>query len=158
MRFPRQPGAKLIPSFASLLLATTFALADVARTGPTPDVPLPDFGASALRLFGALALVLSLFFGGVWVYRNWRHLAARRGQQPRLQVLEARPLGGRHAVYVIAYEEQRFLIASSPAGLSFLANLPPSTPAPERAAEASRETAGAGSAFHESLRAILNRQ
>lgn len=155
MKFPRPPGATWRCSCAGLLISSALAFADTARSGPTPDVPLPDFGASALRLLGALALVLSLFLGGVWLYRNWRQLGARGGQRPRLQVMEARSLGGRQAIYVIGYEGQRFLVGSSPAGLSFLANLPLAAES-----ESAGETAGAPvprPSFQESLLAILNR-
>ena len=37
-----------------------------------------------------------------------------------MNVLETRSLGGRQAIYVIGYEQERFLIASSPAGVNFL--------------------------------------
>jgi flagellar biogenesis protein FliO len=33
-------------------------------------------------------------------------------------------LGGRHAVYVLGYEQQRFLISASPSGVSLLSHLP----------------------------------
>ncbi|HYG33441.1 MAG TPA: flagellar biosynthetic protein FliO, partial [Clostridia bacterium] len=48
---------------------------------------------------------------------------------PKLNVLEVRSLGPRHALYVIGYEQQRFLLSSAPTGISMLANLPPATEA-----------------------------
>jgi flagellar biogenesis protein FliO len=39
-------------------------------------------------------------------------------------VLECRSLGGRHAIYVIGYEQQRFLISSSQGGVNLLSHLP----------------------------------
>jgi flagellar biogenesis protein FliO len=88
---------------------------------------LPDTAPSILRVFGALALVLGLFLGGAWVFRNWQRLAVR-GQGPRLNVLEVRSLGGRQALYVVGYEEQRFLLASVPTGISLLTHLPAAEP------------------------------
>jgi flagellar biogenesis protein FliO len=84
---------------------------------------MPDVGLSLIRVLGALALVLGIFLGGVWLFRNWQRLVIHRGRAPRLNVLEVRSLGGRHALYVVGYEQERFLIASSPAGVSLLSHL-----------------------------------
>ena len=104
-----------------------FALSAHAQTNytalPSPP-PLPDASASFLRVMGALALVIGLFLGLVWLFKNWQRLAVQRGRAPKLNVLECRSLGGRHAVYVIGYEQQRFLISSSPGGVNFLSHLP----------------------------------
>lgn len=73
---------------------------------------------------GSLALVLGLFLGGVWVFKNWRRLAQPGRQQPRLNILESRSLGGRQAILVVGYEKQRFLIAAAPTGVNLLTHLP----------------------------------
>jgi flagellar biogenesis protein FliO len=88
---------------------------------------LPEVGLSAIRALGALALVLAVFFGGVWLFRNGQRLAWRKTGIPRLSILESRPLGNRFALYVVGYEQQRMLIGSSPAGISLLSQLPPAT-------------------------------
>ena len=85
---------------------------------------LPDTGASILRVLGALALVISLFLGGVWLFCNWQRLAIRKGGAPRLNVLEVKSLGQRQAIYVVGYQQQRILLASSPAGITLLTHLP----------------------------------
>jgi flagellar biogenesis protein FliO len=85
---------------------------------------LPHAGLSLLRVAGSLALVLALFFGGVWLFKNWQRMAVGRGRSLKLHVLEARPLGPRQALYVVGYEQQRFLVASSPAGVALLTRLP----------------------------------
>ncbi len=87
-------------------------------------IALPSAGPSLLRVLGALALVLGLFLGGAWFLRNGRRLALSRGKAARLRVLESRSLGGRHGVFVVGYDEQRFLLASSPAGIQLLSHLP----------------------------------
>jgi flagellar biogenesis protein FliO len=109
---------------ALALLAAEAALAETtnATMALTPD--LPDVGASLLRVFGALALVIALFLAGVWLLRNWQRLTVRPGGAPRLNILEVRSLGGRHALYVVGYEQERFLLASSPAGVNLLSHLP----------------------------------
>jgi len=77
-----------------------------------------------LRMGGALALVIGLFLTGVWFYKNWQRLALRRGALPKLNVLEVKSLGPRQAIYVVGYEQQRLLLASSPAGIALLSHLP----------------------------------
>ena len=89
-----------------------------------PALPTPDVGMSLLRVMGALVLVLGIFLAGVWLFRNWQRLAVRRGRAPKLNVLEIRSLGGRQSIYVVGYEQERFLLASSPAGVNFLTHLP----------------------------------
>ncbi len=85
---------------------------------------LPGAGASILRVMGALVLVISLFLGGVWLFRNWQRLAVRKGRAPNLNVLEVKSLGQRQAIYVVGYQQQRILLASSPAGITLLTHLP----------------------------------
>src|SRR5262249_58729891 len=85
---------------------------------------LPDAGLSLLRVVGSLGLVLALFFGAVWCFKNWQRLAAQKGRAPKLRVLEVRSLGHRQALYLIACEQQRLLVASSPAGVTLLTHLP----------------------------------
>jgi flagellar biogenesis protein FliO len=84
----------------------------------------PDMIGPALRMAGALALVIGLFLTGVWVFKNWQRFAFRRGTLPKLNVLEVKSLGPRQAIYVIGYEQQRMLLASSPAGIALLSHLP----------------------------------
>jgi flagellar biogenesis protein FliO len=110
-----------------------FALTAGAETNSAvaPLVPpsLPDTPVSFFRVMGALALVIGIFLGGVWLFKNWQRLAIQRGRAPKLSVLECRSLGGRHAIYVIGYEQERYLIASSPGGVNLLSHLPASAEA-----------------------------
>jgi flagellar biogenesis protein FliO len=96
-------------------------------TNSVPLTPLPDVGFSVLRVFGALVLVLAVFFAGVWLYKNWQRFAAQQsGARSRLHILEAKPLGNRQILYVIAYDRQRMLVASSPNGVALISPLPES--------------------------------
>ncbi|HEY5234476.1 MAG TPA: flagellar biosynthetic protein FliO [Verrucomicrobiae bacterium] len=88
---------------------------------------LPDASISFIRVLGALALVIGLFLGGVWFFKNWQRFSIQRGRAPKLNVLETRSLGGRHAIYVVGYNHERFLISSSPGGVNFLSHLPSAT-------------------------------
>ena len=110
--------------FAFFVLDSAFAQTNSAATSFNPNLSSPDIGAALLRVLGALVLVLGIFFAGVWLVRNWQRLAVRQGRAPKLNVLEIRSLGGRQAIYVVGYEQERFLLASSPAGVNFLTHLP----------------------------------
>jgi flagellar biogenesis protein FliO len=81
-------------------------------------------GASLLRVTGALVLVIAVFLAGVWLFKNWQRLTLRNGTAPKLRVLEVRSLGQRQAIYVVGYEQQRMLLASSSAGVTLLSHLP----------------------------------
>lgn len=129
--------------FLCACAASFNAAASVADTNSVagPPLPLPDAGVSVLRVFGALALVIALFLGGVWLFRNWQRLVVQRGRTPKLNILESRPLGNRHGLHVIGYEQQRLLIACSPNGVTLISQLP--------AADAPKDTASAA-VFHPS--------
>jgi flagellar biogenesis protein FliO len=94
---------------------------------PITFTNLPDAGLSLFRVTGAFALVIGIFLAGVWVYRNWQRFLGPRGCAPKLSVLESRSLGGKHALHVIAFEQQRFLLSSSPTGVSLVSHLTPAT-------------------------------
>ena len=112
--------------------------------------PLPDVGFSVLRVLGALALVLAVFFAGIWLFRNWQRFVGRTGRAPKLGVLEVKALGNRHSLYVIGYERQRMLLASSPAGITLVSQLP------EAAADETASSPQLG--FAETLQHVLNRK
>ncbi|MEO8426464.1 MAG: flagellar biosynthetic protein FliO [Verrucomicrobiota bacterium] len=109
---------------------TSVALAENTTLAPIPSI-LPDVGFSFVRVLGALAIVLALFLGGVWLFRNWQRLVGHRGRSPRLSVLETRPLGNRHGLYVVRYEQQRMLLASSPTSVTLISHLPDCEPPAE---------------------------
>lgn len=113
---------------------------------------LPSVGISAIRSVSALAIVLAVFFGGLWLFRNGQRLAWRKNGAPKLTILESRSLGSRFAIYVVGYEQQRLLIGSSPAGLSLLSQLPPGGAAGD---ETAKQEAAAG--FGQQLQQLLSR-
>jgi flagellar biogenesis protein FliO len=108
------------------------SLSPVASSPASPTLPpSPALTLSILRLVGALAVVMAVFFGGLWLFRNWQRFLLPKGPSPKLNVLEVKSLGQRHALYIIGYEQQRMLLAASPSGLSMLTQLPPALEAPE---------------------------
>jgi flagellar biogenesis protein FliO len=143
-RQPASPNCKRLPRFAtpmisfsawSLAAAQAFAQVTNSAAAPLTSPSLPDASLSVFRVFGALALVIGLFLGGVWLFRNWQRLAVQRGRGPRLNVLETRSLGGRHSLHVIGYDQERFLIAASPGGVNLVSHLPAAGEAEPAAAE-----------------------
>lgn len=112
---------------------------------------LPDAGASVVRVFGALILVISLFLGGVWLFRNWQRFAVKKGGGAKLNLIEVKSLGQRQALYVVGYQQQRMLLASSPAGVTLLSHLPAAEEAP--AAEAAPKLS-----FAEAFQHVLSRK
>ncbi len=113
-----------------LLLVRASLAADAPAgqsTTPQPILapPLPDVGYSLLRLAGAMAIVLAIFLGSAWLFRNWQRVVAPRDRAPKLAVLEVKPLGQRHALYVVGYERERLLLSASPTGVTLLSHLPP---------------------------------
>ena len=85
---------------------------------------LPEVGFSVLRVFGALAFVIALFLGGVWLFRNWQRFIVQKGKAQQLTILEVKGLGHRQGLYLIGYQQQRLLLASSPTGVTLVSHLP----------------------------------
>lgn len=118
-----------------LALASTSFGAEAVMAPPPPSV-----GFSVLRMIGALCLVFSLLFAGVWVYRNSPKFAGARNRASKLRVLESRSLGHRHSIFVVGYDNQRLLLSTSPTGVTMLSHLPEAT-AQETEAEATPDPA-----------------
>ena len=112
-----------------LLVALSNSAAWAADVPSVQAVPGFNAGASALRVLGALAMVMALFLGGVWMFRNSRTLAWRRGRAPKLTILESRSLGARQALHVVRYQQKVFLVAAAPSGINLLTHLDPEEPA-----------------------------
>jgi flagellar biogenesis protein FliO len=71
----------------------------------------------------------ALWRAGIVRARAWRALALRAaGKRKTLAVCETAGLGDRRFVSVIRFERQRFLVASSPASVTLLAQLPDEPP------------------------------
>lgn len=124
----------------SRLLLIAFTVLPWGAVGAAESANLGSLAAngtsvtlSFVRMLGALALVVALFFGAAWVFKNGFRFQSIAPAQRKLQVLESRSLGPRQAVFVVGYENQRLLIGSTPNGLALLTHLP------ERTAEEEKE-------------------
>ena len=116
--------------FKLVLLVLTAIVALGAEQAPVSPA-VPSMGAAVFRMVGSLALVIALFFGAAWIFRNMHRFKAPGANQRKLQVLEGKSLGPRQAVYVVAYEQQRLLIGASAQGLTLLTHLPEGEPQPQ---------------------------
>jgi len=134
-----------------LILASGIALgAESALGGGVSETELPSVGPSLARVLGAFAFVLMLFFGGVWVVRNWQRLVPRASGTPDLRVLEVKSLGARQSLVVVGYRKQRMLLAAAPTGVTLLTHLPEAEPGEETVA-----ATGAGGGTGESRREFV---
>jgi flagellar biogenesis protein FliO len=77
----------------------------------------------ALRLFGALLLVVALLLGGAWFFKRSKYFRLVKPVESRLNIAETKNLAARHNLHVVTYGSQRFLIADSPNGTQFLTQL-----------------------------------
>jgi len=143
----------LVPAFLGFGSLARAELTNVVGALPG-STALPDAGPSLLRVMGALGVVLGLFLAGVWLFRNGRQLGFGRGRAPRLKVLESRSLGGRQAIYVVGYEQERFLIGATQAGINLLTHLP----AAAEAEPQSENAAARPRSFAETFTTVLKGQ
>jgi flagellar biogenesis protein FliO len=141
------PILLVLPAFAAESTTNSVSLAGQGGAGAV---------YSLFRVLGALAIVLALFLGGIYLLKNWQRFAIRRGGRvQKLRILEVKSLGPRQALYVVGYEGQRLLISSSPAGVSMLSALP------QEIEEPSEISAGAAlplNSFAETLMRTLSRK
>src|SRR5882724_4710039 len=60
---------------------------------PMPSVPPQSVTSSFLRVGGSVMLVIALFLGAIWLFKNWQRITVRGGHVQNLRVLEAKSLG-----------------------------------------------------------------
>lgn len=127
-----------------------------ASTNSVAFTPSPAFDTtgSMIRVMGALGIVFAVFFGGVWLFRNWQRLLVKRGVAPKLNVLEARSIGNRQSIIVVGYGEQRMLIGAAPNGLTLISHLP-SEEAPQAALASEGSPKPANPSFAEAFQKVL---
>ena len=113
--------------FSSFVILPPFLLL------PKPPIPrrlhslapsLPDAGVSRFARLWRAGAGHRHFSRRRLAFQKLAALAVKRGRAPKMNVLETRSLGGRHALLVVGYEQERFLIASSPGGVNLLSHLP----------------------------------
>jgi len=90
---------------------------------PTLTASGDHAGPSALRAVGSMLLVVGLAGGGLWAFRKWGANKLPGSGGARLKVEETLALGDRRFVSILKVDEERFLIALSPQGLSLMTRL-----------------------------------
>jgi flagellar biosynthetic protein FliO len=145
---------KRLLTFSFPLLAALCCVSCLAADTQTvkPFVAPSSIGVAVFRMIGSLAFVVALFFGGAWLFRNMHRFRQPGSPQRKLQVLEAKSLGTRQAIYVVAFEQQRLLIGSTAQGLTLLTHLP------DGAAQAEAEASIVPVSFGEALLQALGRK
>lgn len=99
--------------------------------GPMQSSPVGDW----LRVLGTLCLLLGIVWIGLYWLRERPWLRGTLQRRMRLRIEETRPIGNRSALHLVVCGEQQFLVGSSPAGVSLVAELmateeSPGTPVP----------------------------
>lgn len=121
----RTPIRNAFSAAVVAVLCVSLRAADAVAAAPVPVVPpAPDLVATTVRLIGALALIAALVFGGAWFLRNGQRVVFRRGKPTRLRLVEARSLGQRQALYLVACDDQEMLLAATATSISLLATIP----------------------------------
>lgn len=90
---------------------------------PTQAAGAPAPGPSGWRALGSLLLVSGLAGGGLWAFRKWGAHKLPGSGGSRLRVEETLALGDRRFVSILKVDEERFLIALSPQGVSLMTRL-----------------------------------
>ncbi|MDA1276089.1 MAG: flagellar biosynthetic protein FliO [Verrucomicrobia bacterium] len=113
--------------FALVLFSTAGSLhAAVSQTNNTIafDPPSNDLFVDFLRLLGAFAVVVGVFLVGAWCFRKSRLFSLYQPGAAQLKILETRSLGYRNSLFVVGYQNRRFLLAASSTGINLVSPLP----------------------------------
>jgi flagellar biogenesis protein FliO len=90
---------------------------------PTSGSSQGSSGPSAWRAVGSMLLVLGLCGGGLWAFRKWGANKFPGSGGTRLKVEETLALGDRRFVSILRVDEEKFLIALSPHGVSLISRI-----------------------------------
>jgi flagellar biogenesis protein FliO len=90
---------------------------------PTQAAAAAESGPSGWRALGSLLLVSGLAAGGLWAFRRWGAHKLPGSGGARIKVDETLALGDRRFVSILKVDEERFLIALSPQGVTLMTRL-----------------------------------
>lgn len=108
------------PSPSEKELQAPLALGDEK---PTRNASSPSSEPSVFRALGSMVLVIGLAGGGLWAFRKWGASKLPGSGGSRLKVEETLALGERRFVSILKADEEHFLIATSPQGVTLLARM-----------------------------------
>ena len=92
-------------------------------TDGKPTQAQPEAGPSGWRALGSMLLVLGLAGGSLWAFRKWGAKKFPGSGGSRLNVEETLALGDRRFVAILRADDDKFLIAMSPQGVTLLARI-----------------------------------
>lgn len=97
----------------------------VLEDGKSTPQAVADPGPSAWRALGSTVLVLGLAGAALWALRRYGMKKLPGSGGGRLRVEETLALGDRRYVAILRAEDERFLIALAPGGISLLSRMEP---------------------------------
>jgi flagellar biogenesis protein FliO len=83
----------------------------------------PAAEPSGWRAFGSVLIVLGLAGGGLWAFRKWGVKRMPGSGGARIKVEETLSLGDRRFISILKADDEKFLIALSPQGITLLSRL-----------------------------------
>ncbi len=145
----------LAPALALLMAGDALAATNVVIYGATnapaaSAAPAQSLGEVFIRTMGAFLIVIALVLAVAWGFRRSKLFGLVHAGSSHLRILESKSIGARHTLHVVAYGEQRFLIADTPTGTNLIA------PVEAPAASPVTEPVPAPGTFAEKLRALLD--
>jgi len=112
--------------------------AGAAEPRALATAPGSGLGEAAMRLTGALLIVVAMLFAALRFLKGSRWVQRAQAARQGLQIVESKSLGVRQSVVVVGYGQQRFLVGAGPQGMTMLTALP-DAPAPKPEAQAAPE-------------------
>lgn len=121
---------KIRPCFGLFAFAC-FSIALSLHAGAAETNKLSKFGQPPndlvevlIRMVSAFAVVIGVLLLGVWFFRKSRFFSHYRTGPSQLRILETRSLGYRNSLFVVGYQDHRFLLAASSTGVNLVSQLP----------------------------------
>ncbi len=114
-------------------MTNALSVPPVAPLGQSPMVDL-------FRVLGTVCLLLGLAWIALYWLRDRPWMKGTLQRRMRLRIEETRPIGNRALLHLVACGDQQFLVASSPSGVSLIADLVPGDPSGTRFDEVLRGT------------------
>lgn len=77
-----------------------------------------------LKLVAAFSVVIGVLLLGAWCFRKSRLFSLYRTGPAQLRILETRSLGYRNSLFVVGYQDRRYLLAASSTHVNLVSQLP----------------------------------
>lgn len=119
------PSKMVAASTNEMLGTSTNAVSDMSSIlkGSEKDRELDPMG-SFFRVLLSLVVVICIFLGGVWLFKNRLNVSSHGAVSGKLKILESKFIGNRQGLVVVAYGEKRMLLGTSTTGITALGDLP----------------------------------